>query len=184
MNNYWCQNVCIKSTASDRILDTLEIPPHNSSTPQISSTYRLLISDQYTTDTLKRPHPDVPSATIKYDNTTALTTLAAIFTKKLHNPPVQAKTTASKDAESKQPAAMGEQVLTSPVNKKNRTILQTRNNQTDPANVIDYQNSPQPMRMVIPETRDASPLRVPKRERNLSPRNLSYEYFLNMGISN
>ena len=152
--------------------------------PQISSTYRLLISDQYTTETLKRPHPDVPSATIKYDTTTALTKLAAIFTKKLHKPPVQEKTTASKDAESKQLAAMGEPVLTSSVNQKHRTILQTRNNQTNPANVIESQNSPQPLRMVISETRDAAPPRVPTRERNLSPRNLFHEYFLSMGIAN
>jgi hypothetical protein len=44
MHHYRCQNVYRSSTASERIVDTLEFFPHNSTMPQLSSTDRLLMS--------------------------------------------------------------------------------------------------------------------------------------------
>jgi hypothetical protein len=41
MHHYRCQNVYISSTASERIVDTLEFLPHNYQMPQLSSTNRL-----------------------------------------------------------------------------------------------------------------------------------------------
>ena len=41
MKHYQCQDVYITSTASQRIVDTLEYFPHNSLMPQISSTDRI-----------------------------------------------------------------------------------------------------------------------------------------------
>ena len=62
------------------------------------------MSAQDMTNALNHFHPDVPLFKILDDTITALTSLAAIFAKKLKNPPVQATTTATKDAENKQPA--------------------------------------------------------------------------------
>jgi hypothetical protein len=36
IHHYWCQNVCISSTASERIVDTLDFFPHNFPMPQLS----------------------------------------------------------------------------------------------------------------------------------------------------
>jgi hypothetical protein len=43
MHHYRCQNVYISSTASKRIVDTLEFFPRNSPMPQLSSTDKLLM---------------------------------------------------------------------------------------------------------------------------------------------
>jgi hypothetical protein len=59
MHHYRCQNAYITSTASERIVDTLEFFPHNSPMPQLSSTDRVLMAAQDMTDALKHPHPDV-----------------------------------------------------------------------------------------------------------------------------
>jgi hypothetical protein len=67
MHHYRCQNVYISSTASERIVDTLEFFPHNSPMPQLSSTDRLLVADNYMYDALKHPHPDVPFAQVGDD---------------------------------------------------------------------------------------------------------------------
>jgi hypothetical protein len=48
MHHYRCQNVYISATASDRIVDTLELFPHNYQMPQLSSTDRLLIAAKET----------------------------------------------------------------------------------------------------------------------------------------
>jgi hypothetical protein len=52
-----------------------------------------------------------------------------------------------------------------------------------PTNIIEYQNSPQPLRVVTPNARSAAPLREPSVERNISPRDLSADV-LGMGSSN
>jgi hypothetical protein len=44
IHHYRCQNVCISSTASGRIVDTLEFFPHNSPMPQLSSTDILIMA--------------------------------------------------------------------------------------------------------------------------------------------
>jgi hypothetical protein len=60
MHHYRCQNVYISATASERIVDTLEFFPHNSPMPQLSSTGRLIMAANDTTNALKNPHPEVP----------------------------------------------------------------------------------------------------------------------------
>jgi hypothetical protein len=61
MHHYWCQNVYISTTASERIVDTLEFFPHNYQMPQLSSTDWLLMVAKDMTDAFQNPHPDVPS---------------------------------------------------------------------------------------------------------------------------
>jgi hypothetical protein len=77
--------VYITATASERIVDTVELSPHNSPMPQMSSTDRILMTAQDMTDALKHPHPDVPFANIGHETISNLTTLAEIFTKKFKN---------------------------------------------------------------------------------------------------
>jgi hypothetical protein len=86
MHHSRCQNVYITATASERIVDTLEFPPHNSPMSQMLSSDRILIAAQDMTDAFKHPHPDAPFTTIGYDTITALTTLSGIFTRKFAKP--------------------------------------------------------------------------------------------------
>jgi hypothetical protein len=67
MHHYRCQNVYISTTASKRIVDTLEFFPHNYQMPQLSSTDRLLMAAKDMTDALQNPHPDVPFASVGDD---------------------------------------------------------------------------------------------------------------------
>jgi hypothetical protein len=85
MHHYRCQNVCISSTASERIVDTLEFFPHNSPMPQLSSTNRLLMAANDMDDALKHPHLEVPFAQVGDDTITALAQLATIFKNKFPN---------------------------------------------------------------------------------------------------
>jgi hypothetical protein len=82
MKDYRCQNVYITATASERIVDTLEFPPHNSPMSQMSPTDRILMTAQDMTDALKHPHPKVPFATIGDDTISDLATSAELFTRK------------------------------------------------------------------------------------------------------
>jgi hypothetical protein len=83
MHHYRCQNIYISTTASERIVDTLEFFPHSYQMPQFSSTDRLLIAAKHMTDALQNPHPDVPFASVGDDTISALADLAAIFKLKL-----------------------------------------------------------------------------------------------------
>ena len=142
------------------------------------------MSAQDMTNALNHFHPDVPLFKILDDTITALTSLAAIFAKKLKNPPVQATTTAPKATEVKHPEALVQPLLMSLVKHKHQTRLQTKNNTSDLDNVIEYQNSPQPPGVVTLATIGAEPLRFPERERNLSPRNLFHADFLDKVSAN
>jgi hypothetical protein len=53
MHHYRCQNVYISATASERIVYTLESPPHNYKMPQLSSTDILLMAAKDMTDALQ-----------------------------------------------------------------------------------------------------------------------------------
>jgi hypothetical protein len=55
MHHYPCKNVYISTTASERIVDTLEFFPHNYQMPKSSSTDRLLMATKYMTDALQIP---------------------------------------------------------------------------------------------------------------------------------
>jgi hypothetical protein len=87
MHHYWCQNVYISTTASKRIVDTLEFFPHNYQMPQLSSTDRLLMTVKDMTDALQNPHPGVPFASVGDDTVKALADLAAIFKLKIQQAP-------------------------------------------------------------------------------------------------
>jgi hypothetical protein len=86
MHHYSCQNVYISSTASERIVDTLEFFPQNSPMPQLSSTDRLLMASNYMDEALTHSHPEVPFAQVGDDTITALEHLATIFKNKFQKP--------------------------------------------------------------------------------------------------
>jgi hypothetical protein len=75
------------TTASERIVDTLEFFHHNYQMPQLSSTDRLIMAANDMTDALQNPHPEVPFASVGNDTISALMDLAAIFKLKLRQPP-------------------------------------------------------------------------------------------------
>jgi hypothetical protein len=87
MHHYRCQNVYISTTASDRIVDTLEFFPHNYQMPQLSSNDRLLMTAKDMTDALQNPYPEVPCASVGDDTIKALADLAAILKLKLQQAP-------------------------------------------------------------------------------------------------
>jgi hypothetical protein len=125
MQHYWCQNVYITATASERIVDTLECFPHNSPMPQMSSTDRILMAAKDMKYTLKHPHPDVPFATIGDATISALTTLADIFTRKFKKADAQNIQTAPQDAAAiKQPAPQAQQIIKSPIKRNYPTKSQ------------------------------------------------------------
>jgi hypothetical protein len=72
-HHYWCQNVYISATASERIVDTLEFFTHNYQMPQLSSTDRLLMAAKDMTNALQNPHPEFPFASVGDDTIEALT---------------------------------------------------------------------------------------------------------------
>jgi hypothetical protein len=72
MHHYRCQNVYILTTASERIVETLELFPHNYQMPQLSSTDRLLMAAKDMTDALQNPHLEVPFVSVGDDTIAAL----------------------------------------------------------------------------------------------------------------
>jgi hypothetical protein len=177
MHHYICQNLYITSTASERIVDTLEFSPHNSPIPQLSSADRIIIAANH-------PHPDVPFNTVGDDTISALTTLAAIFKRKYNKIPAQHLLYSPiKAAENKRPAVLIQPVLTSPIKNTYQTRSQTQVN-TILAHVSEYRDSSHLLRVVTPATRIAAPPRVPVRTRNLFPRHLSQVDFWDMGSAN
>jgi hypothetical protein len=116
MHHYRCQNVYIISTASERIVDTLEFPPQNSPMPQLSSTDRLLMAANAMNDAIKHFYPDVPFNTVGDDPIMALKTLAAIIKNKYNKPPApELVDSPIKVTENKCPAVLIQPVFTSPV---------------------------------------------------------------------
>jgi hypothetical protein len=175
MHHYRCQNVYISATASERIVDTPEFFPHNYQMPQLSSTDRLLMAANDMSNALQNPHPEVPFTHVGDDTISALTTLAEIFKlkfQKVHIPELTAApakfTQRTGLAESSNP------ILASPMPPPRQTISQTT------IHARDITNAPLLPRVVTPMTSQPSPLRVPRRSQNLSPRNLSQDDFCGM----
>jgi hypothetical protein len=167
MHHYRCQNVYITATASERIVDTLEFSPHTSPMPQMPSSDRILMAAQYMTDALKHPHPDVPFATIGDDTITA----SEIFTRKFikpeaNNVPPSPQKTASNTRQRPEP----QPVITSPIKNYHQPRTQTNSNQA-------FGTVQQPPRVVTPVTARAAPPRVQARPHQLSPRNLSRDFW-------
>jgi hypothetical protein len=175
MHHCRCQNVNISATASECIVDTLKLFPHNYQMPQLSSTERLLMAAKEMTDALQNPHPEVPFARIGDETVSGLAELAAIFKLKLRQtasptpqpvpPPVFQRPCL---AESSNP------ILNSPM----PLSRQTRSHTTIHTQYIS--NAPLPPRVVTPRKLRPSPPRVPNRSRRLSPRNLSQDDFCGM----
>jgi hypothetical protein len=156
MHHYRCQNVYISTTASERIVDTLEFFPHNYQMPQLSSTDRLLMAAKDMTDALQNPHPKFPFASVGDDTIAALTDLAAIFKLKLRQAPSPA-TQASPAKVVQRPSLVpsSTQILNSPMPIRRQTRSQTT------IHTQDIPNVPLPPRVVTPRTLRQSPPRVP-----------------------
>jgi hypothetical protein len=172
MHHYRCQNVYISTTASERIVDTLELFTHNYQMPKLSSTDRLLMAAKDMTDAFQNPHPDVPFASVRDDTIAALTDLAAIFKLKLQQAPSPA-TQASPAKFVPRPGLIpsSTQILDSPMPNRRQTRSQTTIHSQDIPNV------PLPPRVVTPRTLRQSPPRVSIDSQGLSPRNLSQDDF-------
>jgi hypothetical protein len=175
MNHYRCQNVYISTTASERIVDTLEFFPHNYQTAQLSSTGRLLMAAKDTTDAFQNPHPDVPFASVGDDTIEALEDLAAIFKLKLKQPPSPA-TQASPPTVVQRPSIIpsSTQILNSPMPNRRQTRSHKK------IHTQDIPNVPLPPRVVTPRTLRHSAPRVSTGSRRLSPRNLSQDDLFGM----
>jgi hypothetical protein len=175
MHHYRCQNVYISSTASERIVDTLEFFPHNNQMPQLSSTYRLIMASKYMSDALQNPHPEVPFATVVDDTFSALAELAAIFKLKLRQ--IQPPTLPAAPPTVAQCTRLAESsntIVASPM----PLLRHTRSQTTIHTQYIP--NVPLPPRVVTPRTQHPSPPRVPTRSQRLSPSNLSQKYLCGM----
>jgi hypothetical protein len=175
MHHYRCQNVYISSTASERIVDTLKLFPHNYQMPKLSSTDRLIMAAQDMTDYLQNPHPEVPFARNGDDTISALAELAEIFKLKLQQTPPPTPPAAPPNV-TQRPCLAGSssQLLASLVPLPRQTRSQTT------IHTQDIANAPLPPRVVTPLMLRPSPLRMPTRSRRLSPRNLSQNDFCEM----
>jgi hypothetical protein len=175
MHHYRCQNVYISTTASERIVDTLEVSPHNYKMPQLSSTDRLLKAAKDMTDALQNPHLEVPFASVGDETISPLTDLAAIFKLKLRqasSPATQASPAKVVQRPSLAPSST--QILNSPMPITRQTRSQTT------IHTQDIPNVPLPPRVVTPRTLRQPRPRVTTGSQRLSPRNLSQDDFCGM----
>jgi hypothetical protein len=175
MYHYRCQNVYISTTASERIVDTLELFPHHYQMPQLSSTDRLIMAAKDMADALQNPNPEVPFASVGDDTIAALTDLAAIFKLKIQQtPPPATEAAPAKIVQRPHPAPSSAQIRNSPMpierQTRSQTIIHTQ----------DIPNVPLSLRVVTPRTRRQSPPRVPTGSQRLTPRNLSQDGFCGM----
>jgi hypothetical protein len=143
--------------------------------PQLSSTDRLLMAANDTTDAFRNPHPDVPFASVGDDTIAALADLAAIFKLKLQQAPSPA-TKAPPPTVVQRPSLIpsSTQVSNSPMPDSRQTRSQTT------IHTPDIPKGPLPPRVVTPRTLHHSSPRVPTGSRRLSPRNLSQDDFCGM----
>jgi hypothetical protein len=175
MHHYWCQNIEILTTASERIVDTIKIFPHNYQMPQLSSTGRLLMASKEMTYVLQNPNPEVPFASVGDDTTSALTDLAAIFKLKIQQAPSPAtQSTPAKIVQRPSLAPSSAQIKNSTMSIERQTRSQTT------IHTQYIPNVPLPPRVVTPRTLRQSPPRVPTGSQRLTPRSLSQDDFYSM----
>jgi hypothetical protein len=156
MHHCRCQHVYISSTASERIVETLEFFPHNYKIPQLSSTGRLIIAANDMTDAFQNPHPEVPFAQVGDDTISALAKLAAIFKLKLRQtPPPTLPAARPKVTQRPCLAESSNPILASPMHLPRQTRSQTT------IHTQDIANAPLPLKVVTPRTLNPSPPRVP-----------------------
>jgi hypothetical protein len=161
MHHYRCQNVYISATASERIVDTLEVFPHNYQMPQLSSTDRLLMAAKAMTDALQNPQPEVPFARVGDDTISALAELAAIFKLKLRQTPSPThQAVPSTVIQRPCLAKSSNQILNSPMPLSRQTRSQTT------IHTQDIPNVPLPLRVHLQGCplahRDSIPATCPK----------------------
>jgi hypothetical protein len=164
MHHFHCQNVYISATASKRIVDTLEFPPHNYQMPQLSSTDRFLMTANDISNALKNPHPEVPFTHIGDDAISALTALAEIFKhkfQKVHIPELQAAP--AKVTQRTYHAESSNTILAYPMPPPRQTRSQTTIHDQD------ITNTPLLPMVVTPMKSRPTPPRVPKHSQNLTP---------------
>jgi hypothetical protein len=143
---------------------------------QISSTHRLFMAANDMTDALKHPQSDVIFTTIGVDTTTALARLAALLKKKFQKPSAPELLQAPiKAAENEHPSSLAQPILASPMKHNYQTRSQQSSKPKKLANVIQSHNSPLLSRVITPAIMSATPMRMPTRVHNLSPRNLSQD---------
>jgi hypothetical protein len=174
MHHYRCQNAYISTTASERIVDTLELFPHNYQMPQLSSTERLLVAAKDMKDALQNTHPEVPFTSVG-DDTIALTDLAAIFKLKIQQTPSPATETA--------PAKIIQRPSLAPSSTQIRNSTMPIEQQTRSQTTIhtqDIPNVPLPPRVFTPRILRQSPPRVSTGSQRLTPHNLSQDDFCDM----
>jgi hypothetical protein len=175
IHNYRCQIVYISAKASEHIVDTLELFPHNYQMPQLSSTNRLSMAAKDMMDALQKPHPEVPFASVGDDTISALPDLAEIFKLKLQQTPSPTPQAVPPTVHQRPCLAeSSNQILNSPMTISRQTRSQTI------IHTQDIPNVPLPPRVVTPRTLRPSPPRVPTRSRRLSPCNLSQNDFCGM----
>jgi hypothetical protein len=178
MPHYRCQNIYISATASERIVDTLELFPKNYQMPQLSSTDRLLMAAQDMMDALQNPHPVVPFASVGEDTISSLDDLAAIFKLKLQQTP-------SPTPQAVPPTVFQRMCLaessTQIVDYPMPILRQTRSHTI--IHTQDIPNVPLTPRVVTPRSLRPPPPRVTTRSRRLYPRNLSQDDFCGMDTS-
>jgi hypothetical protein len=175
IHNYRCQNVYISTMASERIVDALELFPHNYQMPQLSSTERLLMAAKDMTDALQNPHPEVPFASVGDDTIVALMDLAAIFKLKLQQAPLPAtQDSPAKVVPRPSLAPSSVQILNSPM------PIRWKMGSQKTIHTQDIPNVPLPPRVITPRTLRLSPPRVPTGSQRLLPHNLSQDDFYRM----
>jgi hypothetical protein len=145
MHHYRCQNVYISTTASERIVDTLEFFPHNYQIPQLSSTDMLLMAAKDMTDAFQNTHTEVPFASVGDDTIKPFAELAAIFKLKLQQAPSLA-TPAPPAKVVQRPSLIPSptQILNSPMPNRRQMRSQTT------IHTQDIPNVPLPPRVVTP----------------------------------
>jgi hypothetical protein len=128
---------------------------------------------------LKHPHPEVSFAQAVHDTITSLALLATIFKNNFQEPTMPKLIQAPlKAAENKQPEALAQPILTSPMQHTYQTRSQI------PISVNTARITPLLLRVATPMTGQGASPRVPARTQNLSPRNLSQEDLWNMETAN
>jgi hypothetical protein len=159
----------ILTTASDRIVDTLEFFPHNYKMPQLSSNDRLLMAAKEMMDVLQNPHSEVPFASVWDDTIKALADLAATFKLKLQHAPSPV-TQASPVTIIQRPNLIPFPALISASPMPNKR--QTRSKTT--IHTPNIPDRPLPPRVVSPRTLHHSPPRVSNGSLELMPRNSAH----------
>jgi hypothetical protein len=175
MHSYRCQNIYISDTASRRIVDTLELFPHNYQMPRLSSTDRLIMAANDMMNALQNPHPDVPFTQVGDDTISALTALAKICKLKLQ----KVQTPARQAAPPKVALRPCLDELSRPMLAFHMPLRSQIRSQTS-IYAQDIAKASLLPKVVTPVMHTEPPPRMPRRTENLSPCNLSQDAFYGM----